>query len=189
MSPAENFIQHADQNRHWVIKEFFLKHTFVKRKDFILYSIFKLLHVFNNFEIFLFCSMSRYFLSNKSKLTEQYTYRFLACKWLKTEKKRRKTQIIMAPDKAFFFFSNKKYLVIFPYFWGLLRDIVCYGYWLEAPHQGTTDEFPHITKTRLFKYIENFTSKNWKFSDKKVWYFSYFCSKHRLWVLVRTAST
>ena len=24
-----------------------------------------------------------------------------------------------------------------------------------------------ITKTRLFKYIENFTSKNWKVSDKK----------------------
>ena len=24
-----------------------------------------------------------------------------------------------------------------------------------------------ITKTRLFKYIGNFTSKNWKFSDKK----------------------
>ena len=24
-----------------------------------------------------------------------------------------------------------------------------------------------ITKTRLFKYKENFTSKNWKFSDKK----------------------
>ena len=46
----------------------------------------------------------------------------------------------------------------------------------------------HITKTRLFKYIENFTSKNWKFSDKKLWYFSHFCSKHRLWVLVRTAS-
>ena len=23
-----------------------------------------------------------------------------------------------------------------------------------------------ITKTRLFKYIENFTSKNWKFLDK-----------------------
>ena len=29
-----------------------------------------------------------------------------------------------------------------------------------------TTEF--ITKTRLFKYIENFTSKNWKFSDKKL---------------------
>ena len=45
----------------------------------------------------------------------------------------------------------------------------------------------YITKTRLFKYIENFTSKNIKFSDKKIGYFSYFCSKHRLWVLVRTA--
>ena len=28
-----------------------------------------------------------------------------------------------------------------------------------------------ITKTRLFKYIGNFTSKNWKISDKKHWYF------------------
>ena len=28
-----------------------------------------------------------------------------------------------------------------------------------------------ITKTRLFKYTKNFTSKNWKFSDKKLWYF------------------
>ena len=45
-----------------------------------------------------------------------------------------------------------------------------------------------ITKTRLFKYIENLTSKNWKFSDKKLWYFSYCGSKYRLWVLVRTAS-
>ena len=46
----------------------------------------------------------------------------------------------------------------------------------------------HITKTRLFKYTENFSTKKWKISDKKFWYFSYFCSKHRLWVLVRTAS-
>ena len=42
-----------------------------------------------------------------------------------------------------------------------------------------------ITKTRLFKYhlkkTENFQIK------KKIRYFSYFCSKHRLWVLVRTA--
>ena len=45
----------------------------------------------------------------------------------------------------------------------------------------------HITKTRLFKYIEIFTSKNRKFSNEKIWYFSYSCSKHRLWVLVRTA--
>ena len=46
----------------------------------------------------------------------------------------------------------------------------------------------HITKTRLFKCVENFTTKNWKFSAKKLRYFSYFCSKHRLWLLVRTAS-
>ena len=34
-----------------------------------------------------------------------------------------------------------------------------------------------ITKTRLFKYIENLTSKNLR-------YFSYFCSKHRFWILI-----
>ena len=31
-------------------------------------------------------------------------------------------------------------------------------------------------------------SKNENFQIKKFWYFSHFCSKHRLWVLVRTAS-
>ena len=28
-----------------------------------------------------------------------------------------------------------------------------------------------LRKTRLFKYIENYTSKNWKFSDKKLYFF------------------
>ena len=50
------------------------------------------------------------------------------------------------------------------------------------------DEGNDITKTCLFKYTENFTTKKWKYSDKKFWYFSYSCSKHRLWVLVRTAA-
>ena len=45
-----------------------------------------------------------------------------------------------------------------------------------------------ITKTILFKYIENFTAKNWKFSGKKLWYISCICLKHRLWVVVRAAS-
>ena len=31
--------------------------------------------------------------------------------------------------------------------------------------------FFYISKTRLFKYIENLISKNWKFSDKKLWFF------------------
>ena len=38
----------------------------------------------------------------------------------------------------------------------------------------------HIAKTSLCKYVENFTSKSWKFSDKNLCYFSYFFSKHRL---------
>ena len=35
-----------------------------------------------------------------------------------------------------------------------------------------------ITKTSLFKYTENFTTKKWKFSDKISDIFSYFFSKH-----------
>ena len=35
----------------------------------------------------------------------------------------------------------------------------------------------NITKTRLFKYIENFTSENIKFSDKKNWIFFIFLLK------------
>ena len=38
-------------------------------------------------------------------------------------------------------------------------------------------DFCHITKTCLLKYIKNFTFKNWKFSDKKLRYFSYFCEQ------------
>ena len=35
-----------------------------------------------------------------------------------------------------------------------------------------------ITKTRPFKYIETFTSKNWKKNKiEKLWYLSYFCWK------------
>ena len=32
-------------------------------------------------------------------------------------------------------------------------------------HQIIANKLPGITKTRLFKYIENFISKNWTFSD------------------------
>ena len=34
-----------------------------------------------------------------------------------------------------------------------------------------------ITKTCLFKYTENFTTKKWKFTDKKFWYFFIFLPK------------
>ena len=39
--------------------------------------------------------------------------------------------------------------------------VLCGVLWLLA-----VGLFSSITKTRLFKYIENFTCKNWKFSDK-----------------------
>ena len=45
-----------------------------------------------------------------------------------------------------------------------------------------------ITKTRLFKYTENFTTKNENFQKKNSDIFHILCSKHRLWVLIRTAS-
>ena len=35
----------------------------------------------------------------------------------------------------------------------------------------------YITKTSLFKYIENLTSKNWKISDKKIDIFFLFLLK------------
>ena len=47
----------------------------------------------------------------------------------------------------------------------------------------------HIMKTYLFKYTENFTTKKMKIFRWNILIFSYFCSKHRLWVLVTTAST
>ena len=56
-------------------------------------------------------------------------------------------------------------------------------HYATAYTNGTFFFFLHfiiITKTRLFKYIENFTSKNWKFSDKKLWIFFYISTKkHR----------
>ena len=77
----------------------------------------------------------------------------------------------MAPDKVF----NGIILLCFLF----LHENICYGYSLEAPCQGFFDTSPNlgsstfsnrkvfITETRLFKYILNFNSKNWKFLDKQ----------------------
>ena len=40
---------------------------------------------------------------------------------------------------------------------------IVYAHWCRLCLYFNSD----ITKTRLFKYLENFTSKNWKFSEKK----------------------
>ena len=46
----------------------------------------------------------------------------------------------------------------------------------------------HYENTPIQIYWKVYRKKKKKKSDKKIWYFSYFYSKHRLWVLVRTAS-
>ena len=60
---------------------------------------------------------------------------------------------------------------------GTFSDVAAHSV-INAPHYENTP----IQINWIFQH------QNWKFSDKKFWYFSYFCSKHRLWVHVRTAS-
>ena len=42
-------------------------------------------------------------------------------------------------------------------------------------------------KTAYLNILKILPSKQMKILDKKFWYSSYFCSKHKLWVPVRTA--
>ena len=51
---------------------------------------------------------------------------------------------------------------------------------LLSIHTFCSIEWFSLRKTHLFIYIENFTSKAESFQIKNK-YFSYFCSKHRLW--------
>ena len=51
---------------------------------------------------------------------------------------------------------------------------------MESDHVASTNinQLPDdITKTRLFKYIDNSATKKWKLSDEICWQFSYFYSK------------
>ena len=94
--------------------------------------------------------------------------------------------------------------------WSYKRNLSCYwcsksprpthfplrlALWLKLSADDTLKYiFPKIRHSMQI-YYENtpiqkywkFHHQKWKFSDKKIWYFSYFCSKYRLWVLVRTA--
>ena len=49
--------------------------------------------------------------------------------------------------------------------------------WLPVGCPAYKSFLKSIMKTRLFKCIENFTCKNWNFSDKKLWYFFIFLPK------------
>ena len=60
-----------------------------------------------------------------------------------------------------------------------------------APKNKHIDVFKalsHYENTPIQIYGEFRPTKTEKFQINKLWYISYFCSKHRLWVLVRTAS-
>ena len=48
--------------------------------------------------------------------------------------------------------------------------------------------FSPLRKQAYSNILKIFFTKKWKFSDKNSDIFSYFCWKHTLWVLVRTAS-
>ena len=51
-----------------------------------------------------------------------------------------------------------------------------YNFNLLKPHFYIV-KFRFIMKIRLFKYIKNFTTKKWKFSDEKFWYLFLFLLK------------
>ena len=56
-------------------------------------------------------------------------------------------------------------------------------YKIPIQHQSPCYKRSYIMQTRLFKY-ENFTTKKWKFSDEKFWYFVYPCKPQFYYIKV-----
>ena len=76
---------------------------------------------------------------------------------------------------------------------GIDRHILQYPLIFQAYSEGLNPRMPRksifpITKTHRFKYIENFITENWMFSDKISEIFHISAQNIRLWALVRTAS-
>ena len=57
-------------------------------------------------------------------------------------------------------------------------NLSIFGHVLPANLQISLRIFIFITKTRLFKYIEKFSFKNWKFSDTKTPVFFHISAQH-----------
>ena len=77
--------------------------------------------------------------------------------------------IELPPLKVYSFPLNDQFhLTTWGYVWiySANTDLFCSGLLVQIFRVNMTP-LQNITKTRLFKYIENFISKNWKFSDKK----------------------
>ena len=71
-----------------------------------------------------------------------------------------------------------------------LYNIFIYFFWffeIIKPIPGVWKIYT-LRKHAYSNILKILPPKNENFQMKKFWYFSYFCSKHRLWVLVRTAS-
>ena len=65
--------------------------------------------------------------------------------------------------------------------------IMCYFWNMKTQSRYSKTSMTRYENTPIQIYW-NFTTKKWKLSDKKFWYSSYFCCKHKLWVFVRTVS-
>ena len=67
------------------------------------------------------------------------------------------------------------------------------GMWAARAHSSMCirvawSQLPLYETSPIQIYWKFYNQKQENFQIKKFWYFSYFCSKHRLWVLIRTAS-
>ena len=82
------------------------------------------------------------------------------------------------------------------YFFLFLHINLCHRYSLEVPQQGASSEYSCLflwrnhyenTSVQIGTKIPPPKTKNVQIK-KSVFFFSYFCSKHRLWIPIRTAS-
>ena len=86
-----------------------------------------------------------------------------------------------------------KWFIIWPY---ILCVCVCVCFisaftslWVKKSADDILKYFFSLRKRAYSNILNILPPKNENFQIKKIWYFPYFCSKHRLWVLIRTAST
>ena len=75
-------------------------------------------------------------------------------------------------------------------------NMSCNSYWMlklfmyfSCPQLWKVGEAYHYENTPIQIYGKFHHQKTENFQIKKLWYISYFCSKYRLWVLVRTTSS
>ena len=130
------------------------------------------------------------FFWEKTRIIFQFVICWIVFPVLNNSKHKNQVPVSSVWDQFCFYFKNNYLLyyddLVFYIPFNIIKVIL--RQWKDDNERVCSMKCCTIMKTCLFKYTENFTIKKWKFSDKKFRYFSYFCSKHRLWVLIRTAS-